>query len=210
MALPEDRQLRADAARNASRVLQAARTAYAEHGPDVHMSVVARLAGVGERTLYRHFPTKTHLLRATLEQMVDEELTPTIGLCRQNDDALQGLTDLLSAAIELNSRAYHLMDAARKTGALTGEIARPLYAALHELVSRAQQSGQIRPDLVPEDLPRVIAMLHSVLWTMEPDDDGWRRYLCLILDGLSAAGARSLPAAPPVRTTLPGLDTVDR
>ncbi len=74
----EDRPLRADAARNAERILRAAREVYAELGPDAQMEVIASRAGVGERTLYRRFPTKGDLVRAVLDQSIAENLSPAI------------------------------------------------------------------------------------------------------------------------------------
>jgi len=52
---------------------------------------------------------------------------------------------------------------------------------------------------VPADLPRLIAMLHSVLWTMESGSDGWRRYVALMLDAISAEDQRPLPPASTLR-----------
>src|SRR4051794_14326066 len=66
------RPLRADAARNRTRVLDAARTAFAEAGLDVGVEEIARRAGVGKGTLYRRFPTKEALVRAIFEDILDE------------------------------------------------------------------------------------------------------------------------------------------
>ena len=71
-----DRPLRADAARNAERILRAAREVYGELGPDAPIEAIARRAGVGERTLYRRFPTKGDLISAALDQSIAEDLTP--------------------------------------------------------------------------------------------------------------------------------------
>jgi AcrR family transcriptional regulator len=71
-----ERRLRADAARNVERILRAARAAFADGGPDVSLEEIARRAGVGTRTLYRHFPTKGDLVRAVIDQSVADELTP--------------------------------------------------------------------------------------------------------------------------------------
>src|SRR5215212_10297175 len=68
---PEPRALRADAERNRRRILDAARTVFAEHGLAVGVDAVARAAGVGVGTLYRRFPTKQDLLRAIVEDRVD-------------------------------------------------------------------------------------------------------------------------------------------
>lgn len=81
------------AARNAERSLRTARDVYSELGPQAPIEVIARRAGVGERTLYRRFPTKADLIRAALEQCIGEDLTPTIEDARRSDDPLSGLAN---------------------------------------------------------------------------------------------------------------------
>lgn len=191
--------MRADAARNAERILRAARDVYGELGPEAPIEAVARRAGVGERTLYRRFPTKRELVRAALDQCIAEGLTPTIEAVREVTDPLEGLAQLIDAAISLGARERNLLTAARNAGSLTPEISTALYDALNDLARRGQQAGIVRADLVPADLPRIIAMLHSVLWTMDPDDDGWRRYVVLMLDSISVGHRGSLPAAAALR-----------
>ena len=78
MTAVSDRPLRADAARNAERILRAARETYGELGPDAPIEAIARRAEVGERTLYRRFPTKGELIRAALDQSIEEDLMPAI------------------------------------------------------------------------------------------------------------------------------------
>jgi AcrR family transcriptional regulator len=190
--------LRADAARNAERILRAAREVYAEVGPDAQMDLVARRAGVGERTLYRRFPTKGDLVRAVLDQSIAESLAPAIEKARRNRNPLRGLADLIEAAISLGAREHSILAAARKADALDN-VSASLDEALDELTRRAQQAGLIRADLVADDLPRIIAMLNSVLWTMDPDSDGWRRYVALMLDAITATTARRLPPAVALR-----------
>ncbi|MDT5088779.1 MAG: hypothetical protein QOG47_1486 [Mycobacterium sp.] len=199
MSAVSDRPLRADAARNAERILRAARDVYGELGPEAPIEAVARRAGVGERTLYRRFPTKGELVRAALDQCIAEGLTPTIEAVREVTDPLKGLAQLIDAAISLGARERNLLTAARNAGSLTPEISTALYDALNDLARRGQQAGVVRADLVPADLPRIIAMLHSVLWTMDPDDDGWRRYVVLMLDSISVGHRGSLPAAAALR-----------
>jgi AcrR family transcriptional regulator len=199
MSAVSDRPLRADAARNAERILRAARDVYGELGPEAPIEAVARRAGVGERTLYRRFPTKGELVRAALDQCIAEGLTPTIEAVREVTDPLEGLAQLIDAAISLGARERNLLTAARNAGSLTPEISTALYDALNDLARRGQQAGVVRADLVPADLPRIIAMLHSVLWTMDPDDDGWRRYVVLMLDSISVGHRGSLPAAAALR-----------
>lgn len=194
-----DRPLRADAARNAERILRAAREIYGELGPDAPVEAIARRAGVGERTLYRRFPTKSDLISAALDQSIAEDLTPAIEKARRADDPLRGLGQLIDAAIALGAREHNLLTAARRAGSLTPEISTSLYDALNELLRRGQKAGAVRADLVADDLPRLIAMLHSVLFTMDPGSDGWRRYVALILDAMTTKDRRRLAPAPAVR-----------
>jgi AcrR family transcriptional regulator len=199
MTAVSERPLRADAARNAERILRAARDVYGELGPEAPIEAVARRAGVGERTLYRRFPTKGALVRAALDQCIAEDLTPTIEAVRGATDPLEGLAQLIDAAISLGAREHHLVAAARRAGSLTPDVSTDLYDALNDLARRGQQAGVVRADLAPADLPRMIAMLHTVLWTMDSDDDGWRRYVALMLDAISLDQRRSLPPAAPLR-----------
>jgi AcrR family transcriptional regulator len=199
MTAVTDRPLRADAARNAERILRAARQVYGEIGPEAAIETIAHRAGVGERTLYRRFPTKAELIRAALDQCIAEDLTPTIEVARGAADPLHGLAQLIDAAISLGAREHNLLTAARSAGSLTPDISTSLYEALSELAHRGQQAGVVRADLVAEDLPRLIAMLHSVLWTMDSGSDGWRRYVALMLDAIVAEGRRPLPPAAALR-----------
>jgi AcrR family transcriptional regulator len=194
-----DRPLRADAARNAERILRAAREVYGERGPDAPIEAIARRAGVGERTLYRRFPTKGDLARAALDQSIAEDLSPVIERARRTADPLRGLTDLIEAAMSLGAREHNVLAAARKAGSLTPDVSIDLYEAMEDLAGRAQQAGLVRADLVPDDLPRIVAMLNSVLWTMELGSDGWQRYVTLMLDAITTDERHPLPPAAPLR-----------
>lgn len=189
-----DRPLRADAARNAERIVRAAREIYADLGPDAPMDAIARRAGVGERTLYRRFPTKGELARAVIDECIAEDLSPVIERARRSRNPLRGLADLIEAAIALGAREHNVLAVARKAGSLT-DVSTQLDETLADLTRRAQQAGLVRADLVADDLPRIIAMLHSVLTTMDPASDGWRRYVLLMLDAISTSAPRRLPSA---------------
>lgn len=199
MTAISDRPLRADAARNAERILRAARDIYNELGPEAPIEAIARRAGVGERTLYRRFPAKADLIRAALDQCIDEDLTPTIEAVRHAEDPLRGLARLIEAAISLGAREHNLLTAARRAGSLHPDISTSLNQALSELARRGQQAGVVRGDLVADDLPRLVVMLHSVLATMDSTSDGWRRYVALILDAIGTNQRRPLPQAAALR-----------
>ncbi|OBF58969.1 TetR family transcriptional regulator [Mycobacterium sp. 852002-53434_SCH5985345] len=199
MTAVADRPLRADAARNVERILRAAREVYGDLGPDAPVEAVARRAGVGERTLYRRFPAKADLVRAALDQSIAEDLTPMIDAARHAKDPLRGLTQLIETAISLGAREHNLLTAARRAGALTSDISVSLNEALGELAREGQRVGSIRADLVADDLPRLIAMLFSVLSTMESGSDGWRRYVALVVDAISVNDRQPLPPAAALR-----------
>jgi AcrR family transcriptional regulator len=199
MTAVSDRPLRADAARNAERILRATRDVYDELGPEAPMEAIARRAGVGERTLYRRFPTKADLTRAALDHCIAADLTPTIEAVRRAEDPLRGLAQLIDAAISLGARERNLLTAAQRAGSLTQDISNSLYETLSELARRGQRAGVVRADLVADDLPRLVAMLYSVLWTMDANTDGWRRYVALLLDAISVNNRRPLPRAAPLR-----------
>jgi AcrR family transcriptional regulator len=198
MAAAPERALRTDAARNADRILHAAREVYAEFGPDVPIDVIAGRAGVGERTLYRRFPSKADLIRAALDQSIAESLAPAIEQAIGNVDPLQGLAELIGATTAFGAREHNILVVARRVDALTNVTA-GLEEALADLIGRAQQAGLVRADLVVDDLSRIIMMLNSVLWTMDPATNGWRRYVALMIDAISTAERGPLPPAVPIR-----------
>ncbi|MFJ7912010.1 TetR/AcrR family transcriptional regulator [Kitasatospora sp. NPDC096204] len=198
------RLLRADAARNAEKIIRAAREVFTEQGPDAHLDEVARRAGVGAATLFRRFPDKAALLRAVLDQRFGENVRPVIQAAARDPDPASGLARVLAAALESVAGDFNVLAAARAAGVLTPATGEEFFAALDDLLARGQGAGVIRADLVPDDLHRIVVMLVSVLWTMDPGEDGWRRYLALVLDGLSPAGARPLPCpAPALRPRTP-------
>ena len=164
------------------------------------MEAIAVRAGVGERTLYRRFPTKGELARAVLDQSIAETLTPVIGRATRSRNPLRGLTRLIEAAIALGAREHNALTAARQGGALT-DVSVQLDAALTDLTRRAQAAGLVRADLVADDLPRMVAMLYSVLGTMDPASDGWRRYVALMIDAISTSNPTRLPRAVPIQFT---------
>lgn len=192
MVTDSGRRLRTDAARNAERILRTARLVFADLGPDAPLEEIARRADVRIRTLFNHFPSKAELVRAALDQSVTEDLTPAVERALADSDPLHGLVGLIDAAMGLAARELNTLAAARHAGTLTAEVYAPFYESLTTLAQRAQNAGLLRADLVPDDLPRFMAMLTSTLWTMNPRTDGWRRYLELMFEGLTPAAAKPL------------------
>lgn len=205
MAPGQRAPLRADAARNAERILRTARAVFTDLGPDAPLEEIARRADVRIRTLFNHFPSKADLVRAALDQAIAEDLAPATERALADDDPLHGLLTLIETAMSLAARELNTLAAARNAGTLTAEVSTPFHESLTTLAQRAQDAGLLRTDLAPEDLMRIMAMLTSTLWTMEPGTNGWRRYLALIFEGLTPAAAKPLPTpVAPLRDSRTG------
>lgn len=191
--------LRADAVRNIEKIVRAARDVYAELGPDAPLDEIARRAGVGIATLFRRFPDKAALLRAVLDQQFAQDVRPAIERGLADEDPRRGLTSVLEAALTSAADEHHVLTAARNAGVLSEETRARFFDALDPLVTRGQRAGVIREDLVPDDVKRIMSMLVSVLWTMDPAEEGRSRYVTLLMDGLNPAAASPLPyPAPPL------------
>jgi AcrR family transcriptional regulator len=199
------RRPRADAVRNAERLVLAARQAFAELGADVPLEEVARRAGVGVATLYRHFGSKEDLLRAILEHLLDAEVDPALAGALADADPWQGLVTALSAILGLAARERDTFQAVLRSTALLPEVADRLWEPLEQLLRRGQAAGLLRADLTPDDLPRLVVMLVSTLRVAHQAEHGWQRYLALLLDALRPAAAHPLPPAGPSRRRHLGL-----
>jgi AcrR family transcriptional regulator len=195
------RPLRADAARNRARILDAARAAFAETGLDVGVEEIARRAGVGKGTLYRRFPTKEVLVRAIFDDLL-EDLERLVDDVASEADAGVAFVRFLGEAARRQAGNQGFLDVvAQRLGgaALTSEQRRRFLGAVARPLARAQNDGCVRPDLVAEDVQMIFRMLGA---TTRPAVDGvpmdahWPRYLGLIEDALRPAAATALPAEP--------------
>ncbi|WP_210494003.1 TetR/AcrR family transcriptional regulator [Patulibacter sp. SYSU D01012] len=202
--LPVDRPRRADALRNRERVLEAAQAAFAEAGPDVAVAEIARRAGVGAGTLFRHFPTKDDLLVAVLERTFDG-MQDVVDRALAMDDPWEGIVLAMTATAEQQACDRTFLEAVGpalfSTESFRERNVRML-ERLGQLLRRAQDAGQVRPDLTPEDLPFLVAAVGGATEKCPMQVDGcapdlWRRYLCVVLDGLRPEGAHPLPGVPP-------------
>ncbi|MFJ8026857.1 TetR/AcrR family transcriptional regulator [Streptomyces sp. NPDC096311] len=192
------RPLRADAVRNAEKLVRAAREAFTEEGPDALLEDIARRAGVGLSTLYRHFPDKTALIRAVLSQHYAENLAPVVEQALGDENPRRGLASAVEAAVSSAAHEYNLIAAAKVSSAVTVEMSARYFDALAPLIERGQQAGLIRDDVVLDDIRRMLVMLVGMLWTVDSKGEDWRRYVVLMLDALSPEGASPLPPATPM------------
>lgn len=195
-----DRPLRRDAERNRERILEAARAAFAEDGLDVGLHEIAKRAGVGVGTVYRRFADKDVLIEALFEDRVDE----VVGIAERalaDGDGWHGLESFLEATCQLQAadRGLHQLVFAGDRGPQCAAGARERIAPLvTQLVERAQAQGTLRADVGAFD----VAMLRNMLGKFieaggEEGNEVWPRMLAILLDGLRADGASSLPGATP-------------
>jgi AcrR family transcriptional regulator len=193
------RPLRADAARNRARVLDAARTAFAEAGLDVGVEEIARRAGVGKGTLYRRFPTKEALVRAIFEDIL-EEIDRIVAVAEAEADAWEAFTIYLAATARMqasNQGFYDVVAQRLGAAALTDEQRRRVMDSTTRMLKRAQDADVVRSDLVPEDVQLMLRMVGATTRPApdgSPMDEHWPRYLGLLLDAIRPAAATPLPA----------------
>ncbi|WP_330182629.1 TetR/AcrR family transcriptional regulator [Nocardia sp. NBC_01503] len=179
-----ERPLRADARRNRERVLAAAQEAFAAEGISVPLDEIARRAGVGAGTVYRHFPTKEALFAAAIVDRVD----------RMTGRAREGLAGADPGAAffaflrQMDSGGgvkRDLADALGPQGAHTYEgPTRELQAAIGELLSRAQRAGAVRPDIGIDDLLSILKGFFIAVHMDGMDSARRERTFAVILDGL--------------------------
>jgi len=195
---PEERALRADAARNLKRLLDAAREVFAETGPEASLEAIADRAGLRVRTLFRHYPHKEALVRTLLKQTIAQRLPPILHRIPDFEPHL-AIGFVMESALAIVEYEHSALAAAANPAALTAEITAPLREPLAALAEAAQRAETIRADVTGDDVTRVLGMLTTYIWSMPGGDESWRRCLQLVLDAFQpGAAATPLPPAPPL------------
>ncbi|MFL6140909.1 MAG: TetR/AcrR family transcriptional regulator [Labedaea sp.] len=190
-----DKPPRADALRNRARVLAAAKEAFAGEGLSVPLDEIARRAGVGAGTVYRHFPTK----EALFEAVIVDRLTKLVEHARSLADAADpgaAFFEFVHRMIAGASTSKDMVDALAgmdldAAGQITASK-RDLHQAGTTLLHRAQRSGAVRADI---DMPQLMALLTGTTMALRqhPQAPGLRDVAFAVLrDGLR--GQTSSPA----------------
>ncbi|MCF6476080.1 TetR/AcrR family transcriptional regulator [Nonomuraea sp. MG754425] len=175
---------RADALRNADKIVRAAIAILRERGPEVSLEEVARQAGIGSATVYRRFGDRDGVIRAAFQTYFAEEVEPLVLAARDAADPGEALAEALAAAVATLAAHHGLLKAARQSGAFTVDIVARFMGPLGAVLARAQRAGQVRADLLVRDLAAIVVM---ALATAHPGDAAQhdaRRYLALLLSGL--------------------------
>jgi AcrR family transcriptional regulator len=193
------RALRSDAERNRRLVLEAATEAFAEEGLDVGMAEIARRAGVGNATVFRRFPSKDALIEAIVDEKI-AELIAAAERAAEIDDPWDALVDVLETIAALQARDHGFFQATEEFMLRHPDLLRrhrPVFEAVDRLLVRAQEARVVRGDVTTLDL---LGLVKGSVVCLPPSrdlrDDGWRRYLSIMLDALRPEAATPLPVPP--------------
>ncbi len=192
--------LRADAQQNRDRILEVARDALAASS-DASLNSIAKEAGVGPGTLYRHFPNREALVLAVYRHDVRRLVDSAPTLLEQHPplEALRLWFDRLAYYGRIKHGLAAVLHAASSDG-LAGETYGPVIGAITLLLRACEEAGSIRPGLDPDD----VLLLVGFLWRIDPSGDREARasrLLDLVMDGLRAQpttdpGRKPAPATP--------------
>ncbi|EST28604.1 TetR/AcrR family transcriptional regulator [Streptomyces niveus] len=181
------RPMRADARRNYERVLGEARAAFAEHGTDASLEDVARRAGVGIGTLYRHFPTRQALMSAVFQEALADLLDRSrelAGSDRPCHALVAWLRALITHAGEYRGLSRALMSASYDASSGLTQCSTKLRTAGELLLVRAQMSGDVRADTSIDDLMQLTNAIALAAEQAPDDPELADRLLTLTLTGL--------------------------
>lgn len=177
--------LRADAARNRERILEAAEALLTEKGAAASFDEIAKRAKVGIGTLYRRFPTRESLLAA----MSDERLLSLSSASRARDDTLSPAASIRAFTTELVDHTTHYRGLAASLGAVLKSGTPGCHASREEaerLLLRGQEAGAVRRDVSVDDL---VCVITAISLAVEQDGTGTSRTshrVDLFLDGIVA------------------------
>ncbi|MFJ6854624.1 TetR/AcrR family transcriptional regulator [Streptomyces sp. NPDC091271] len=187
------RPVRADARRNRDKILAVARAAFASTAEAVPLDAIARGAGVGIGTLYRHFPTREALVEALYSAELDEVVSSAPVLLSElpPEAALRAWMDRYAAFFQVKRG----MSATLRAGWASGSIATPatrerITAVIAEILDRGARAGSLRADVDPEN---VTMMLLGVFLSTTASDSPERtdQLLDLVVDALRHSAGRN-------------------
>lgn len=183
-------QLRADARRNRELILSAADAAFAEEGLGVPVDEIARRAGVGAGTMYRHFPTKETLFEAVLIAHFDQIAERARELSGREDPD-QALFEFMACIGEEAASKRNLIEALAGAGVdihqTAPESKRAVEDGFRQLLSRAQSAGYVRSDVTIDDLFGLI--MGTCAMGNPAADASQARMLAIVFDGMRVTGA---------------------
>jgi AcrR family transcriptional regulator len=192
---------RKDSVRNRQRLIAAARQVFAERGFGATLDDIARHAGLGTGTAYRHFANKQAMAAEVLTEATEQIVTDAKAALQVEDPwaALEMFFEH-TAARQAADRGLYESLSGQGNYEEQARIWPEIIAAVTNLFERAHRAGVIRADAAPQDIAAIFALLGPAFEiSRATGTDLWRRYLALMLDGLRATDRPALPVpAPPV------------
>lgn len=187
---------RADAQRNVERLIAAAREAFAAHGPNAPLDDIARAAGVGAGTLYRHFPTRLVLFEAVYRDSVERLCADGERLAATEPPA-EALVDWLKGFVAVVSQKRGLAAALSEEGR-AGELFAQCHTMINAtgaaLLDSAKAAGAVRDDLALGDLLKMAKAFANVAESSPEGSALAERLLVLAMDGLRPRERGATPA----------------
>jgi AcrR family transcriptional regulator len=185
-ALRGERKPRADAERNRTRLIEVAKAAFTAQGPQVTLEEIARSAGVGIGTLYRHFPTRDEMVEAVYRHEV-EQLAAAAGRLLQTQAPVEALRAWMGLFIDYIATKRIIVPAlnslARGTSELFASSGEQIKSAVSLLVERGVANGDLRPDIDPLDLLYALVGVANV--NNGPDwEPSARRLIDILIAGI--------------------------
>jgi AcrR family transcriptional regulator len=194
----QDRPLRADAERNRKRLLDAARTLFAERGLDVSMDDIADAAGVGVGTAYRRFRSREEIIDALFDERL-AEMQARARAAEEDPDAWHALVEFFTGSLRAQAadRGFKQLlfssdDGREKVKRMRAHVV----PVMERLITRAQKAGQLREDVDVVDFTVLSFMVGAAVDFTAPVDDAiWERYAALLFDALRPGSGSPLPRA---------------
>ncbi|MGP3990669.1 TetR/AcrR family transcriptional regulator [Streptomyces sp. 3N207] len=191
---------RADAARNRERILNAAREAFVVHGADASLDEIARAAGVGNATLYRHFPDRDSLVHGVMHAVTERIAERAERALAEEGNSFEALRRFVFAAAEERIGALCPMLSGRFDSDEPQCLAarKRVERLTHELIRRAQEAGEVRTDIGVGDVTVALSQLTRPLPGVgcQRIERFVERHVQLFLDGLRAPAKSKLPGHP--------------
>lgn len=200
---------RADAERNRRALIDAAIEVFGQRGLDATVSDIAQRAGVGQGTAFRHFPTKEHLIAATVRDMLDR-ISATAAELLQEPDPLLALRQLMHAGSQMMISNQGFKAATANSPVLEDPEVHAAHEHLLEvagtLLARAQDAGVVRADVTPEDIPLLLCAVSATDIPRRTEQPAlWERYFEIVFAGLRAEAPAPLAVTAPTADELRSL-----
>jgi AcrR family transcriptional regulator len=180
--------VRADAQRNRDRIVEVARQVFRQQGYDASLDLIAKQAGVGPGTLYRHFPTRDDLVDAVMQAWVDQVTDTTDKALAHEGGPRERLVHWFEEYVRLIS--VHKGGPARITGAMGDETSpirskcEVLQSASARVLDDLRAEGAVRDDVTPLQVARLVGGVATVADTSDLDAEAVRPMLEVVADGL--------------------------